>query len=161
MLKKGLQNKDNKYFVLLSGECIPLYPFWETYKKITSSKKSRIEIEKQKSKGNIYYYASQWVILTRKNAEMIIKMDMKKCKEILKKIGNHCPDEIYPMCELVQKLGKPSSKKFKSQIINKVTTKAIWGGGNHPVKFEEMNEKIKKDFCDSGALFARKFDPKL
>ena len=40
MLKKAMKNKENKYFALLSGECIPLFTYPQTYKMITRSKKS-------------------------------------------------------------------------------------------------------------------------
>ena len=86
MLKKAMKNKDNKYFTLLSGECIPLFTYPETYKMITRSKKSRVNISNDVGidAGDIYnltglLYADQWVILNRKCAQLII--DLKESKE--------------------------------------------------------------------------------
>lgn len=78
MLKKALQNPNNKYFALISGSDIPLYTYNETYKKITSSSKSRITFEKHN--GNVFetrkdiYNGHQWVILNRKIALDYIKL---------------------------------------------------------------------------------------
>jgi galactoside 2-L-fucosyltransferase 1/2 len=78
MLKKALKNNDNKYFVLLSGSCIPLYTYKETIQKILSSKRSRISY--QNISGNVFegekgiYNAHQWVILNRDVAEQYSRL---------------------------------------------------------------------------------------
>jgi len=81
MLKKALQDKDNKYFVLLSGDCIPLYSYTKLYQKITRSKKSRINLNNDIKMFNkkIYdfsglYYADQWMILNRTDAKLLTKL---------------------------------------------------------------------------------------
>jgi len=84
MLKKAMKNKENKYFALLSGECIPLFTYPQTYKMITRSKKSRVNITTDEVTKNIYsltglLYADQWVILNRKCAQLMI--DLKESKE--------------------------------------------------------------------------------
>ena len=158
MIEKALKNKDNKYIALFSGECLPLYNFWDTYKNINKSDKSRMEFTRLNSKGMSYYYASQWVLLNRKTAEILVNMDMKKMRKQLREIGNHCPDEIFPIYALIDKLGNPSSKKFKSLINKKPITQTFWKSGNpHPIKYTKLTPKDKKKFCESGALFARKF----
>lgn len=78
MLKKALKNPNNNYFVLISGSDIPLYTYAETYKKIISTKKSRISYEKYD--GNVFedrndiYNGHQWVILNRETAMDYIKL---------------------------------------------------------------------------------------
>ena len=78
MLKKAIQDKNNKYFALLSGACIPLYTYSETRSKILSTTKSRMEYMIED--GNVFknrndiYNGHQWVILNRKNARDYIRL---------------------------------------------------------------------------------------
>lgn len=95
MLKKALKNTDNKYFVLLSGSCIPLYNYSETYKKITSTSKARMEYYNIPYNvfGNIkgIYNGHQWVILNREVATQYIRLhDSKdvKARKFIKKMRN-------------------------------------------------------------------------
>ena len=92
MLKKALLNSNNKYFALISGSDIPLYTYPETYKKITSSAKSRITFERHD--GNVFedrndiYNGHQWVILNRETALDYIKLvdpTNSKAKAFIKK----------------------------------------------------------------------------
>jgi hypothetical protein len=88
MLKKGLENKNNKYFVLLSGSCIPLYTYSETYKKILSTKKSRMTYEREfenvfEERDDIYN-SHQWVILNRDNAKDYLRLSDRKDKKAMK-----------------------------------------------------------------------------
>ena len=92
MLKQGLKNTNNQYFALLSGSCIPLYTYKETYKKILSTSKTRMAYEKYD--GNVFedrddiYNGHQWVILNRETAKDYIRLcdsKDKKAKEFIKK----------------------------------------------------------------------------
>ena len=77
MLKEAMKDPDNKYFILVSGDCIPLYNFHTTYSKINRSEKARLEYtNKVNTCGNYekYYFASQWVVLNRKIAQLYIDM---------------------------------------------------------------------------------------
>ena len=169
MIKEGLKDKTNKYFLILSGECIPLFTFWETYKKVTASKKSRMNINKDTglySETNLYY-SDQWVVLNRKCAEILTELvDTRRGQNfednIRDRLELHCPDETYPINWFVNVLGHPRSKKFKEQIQNKITTYTYWGENSlHPLRFNYRQVvKMKKDICESGALFARKFNSK-
>lgn len=85
MLKKALINPNNKYFALISGADIPLYTYSETYKKITSTSKTRMSF--QLDDGNVFeerddiYNAHQWVILNRETAMDYLKLvDPKNSK---------------------------------------------------------------------------------
>ena len=92
MLKKGLENINNQYFVLLSGSCIPLYTYKETYKKILSTPKTRMTYEKYD--GNVFedrndiYNAHQWVILNRETAKDYINLCDSENNEATKFIKN-------------------------------------------------------------------------
>ena len=101
MLKEAMKNTDNKYFVLLSGDCIPLYSFNDIYNKITNSSKALMEFVKKTSKFNKkYYYSSQWVVLNRKVAQLYIDMgenlnwSLKNYEKLWKP---QCPDEVLPI----------------------------------------------------------------
>jgi len=75
MLKKALKDKSNKYFSLLSGDCIPLFDFDETYKRINKTKKSRLYYYTQCMFEDKYdYYAYQWMIINRKVAKDLIRL---------------------------------------------------------------------------------------
>jgi hypothetical protein len=169
MLKEALKDPLNQYFTILSGECIPLYGFWDTIKKITSSDKSRLNIDKnaEVTHHTGLVYADQWVLLTRKHAEMLVKLkDSEEGKEFVKKmrsrIENFCPDEVYPVNWFIHKYGTPSSERFKKNFNVTATTYTFWDGLKpHPIKY--TTPRMKKDYkkiCGSDAIFARKFNRK-
>jgi galactoside 2-L-fucosyltransferase 1/2 len=82
MLKKALKNPNNKHFALLSGACIPLYTYNDTYKMITSTDRARMEYTR--ISGNVFedrkdiYNGHQWVILNRQVAKDYIRLSDKK-----------------------------------------------------------------------------------
>jgi len=179
MVREALKDPENSYVVLLSGECIPLFDYKKVYKKVTSSKKSRINIDYAIKSYDVtgLYYADQWVLLNKKCAKMLVDMkDTKKGRDWLKVTRKKlcyyddddddefcsCADEILPVNWFVHNFGKPDTKKFKSQIRDIPTTYTYWDLMNikpHPEKFTlKKVKKFELDICDSGALFARKFE---
>jgi hypothetical protein len=170
MLKKALEDPDNKYFVLLSGECLPLYGFWDTYKKIMASQKSRINVTRQAEATHEtgLLYADQWVLLNRKHAQLLVKLKYTKeglnfVKDIKKIIKDFCPDELYPINWFVHKIGKTSSSDFKKNFNIMPTTYTKWDNIHpHPIKFNtpKMLKNWENICFDSKALFARKFNPR-
>jgi galactoside 2-L-fucosyltransferase 1/2 len=88
MIKKGLKNKNNQYFVLLSGSCIPLYDYYTTFKKIIGSKKSRMEY--YKIPDNVFegtkdiLNGHQWVLLNKKNAKDYSRLSIPSDKKATK-----------------------------------------------------------------------------
>ena len=155
MLKKAFENKNNKYFVLLSGECIPLFTYPETYKMITSSKKSRVNIDiyatllaSKRTNFISLYNADQWVILNRKCAKILMNLKyskkgrlwVKEARKLLYRDKNDhvsnkndhelayvlCPDEIFPVNWLVYNLGAPSSNSYKKEIRDIPSTYTFW-----------------------------------
>ena len=169
MLKAALKDPKNKYFVLLSGECMPLYGFWDTYKKIMASKKSRINVtrESEATAETGLLYADQWVLLNRRHARLLVSLREsdagKKFVMRTKKIMNgFCADELYPINWFVHKIGKTSSREFRSEFNIGPTTYTKWDGKMpHPIKFNSPKlKKYHERICKSGALFARKFNRK-
>lgn len=166
MLRKALKNNDNQYFCILSGECIPLFPYKQVYSKITRSKKSRVNLDML---AEVYvetgwYYADQWVILTRREAKLLVKLrDTKEGRQFSKKvtqdIGDFCPDEVIPVNWFVKHYGKPSSKKYRKHIRNIYSTYTFWDGIHYsPRKFTAPQLRSMRDkICSSKAVFGRKF----
>lgn len=169
LIQTALKNKDNQYFTLSSGEGIPLFTYDETYKKITSSKKSRINISYD---ANVYIktgylYADQWILLTRREAELLVKLKTtdegkKFTNKMRLETSEFCPDEVYVINWFIHNYGKPSSEQFKKYIRNMPTTYTYWLPNTaHPLRFRTPRMvKDKKTICESGAIFARKFNPK-
>jgi hypothetical protein len=171
LLKAALKNPDNKYFTILSGECIPLYNFETTYKKITSSKKSRINIDNnsEPAQETGLSYADQWVVLNRKHAKLLVALkESEQGKKFRKEIKDKicvedtcfCPDELYPVNWFIKKYGNISSERFKKEINVIQTTYTKWDGKKtSPLKFNSKTVNRKK-ICGSDSLFARKFNSK-
>lgn len=174
MLRKAYENNDNKYFILISDECIPLYNYFDTYKKIVRSSKSRVNID-YNAESFVdcgLYYADQWTLLNRYCVKLLLKLyDTDAGKSFLKQIRKDivqpdgttfCPDEIFPINWFIHKLGKPTSSKFRKYIQVKPMTYTYWDGVHtSPIKFTSTkSEKFKNKFCESGALFVRKTNNK-
>ena len=172
LLRKAFKNKENKFFVLLSGECIPFFTFPQIYSKVFENTKSRVNIDNSVAVFDEtgLFYADQWVLLNRKCAKLMIDLVYtEKGKKWMRKIKPrlciddgtcYCPDEVYPVNWFVYHFGKPSSESYKKEIEQLVTTYTYWTKGNkpHPFKFtlKEL-KKMKKKICKSNALFGRKF----
>lgn len=87
LYKEALKESDHVYFCLLSNSCVPLYSFDDIYKRITSSKKSRIDIERKfRTNG---YFGSLWSILNRKCAKDAIRLSNKQEKKVQNFLKNH------------------------------------------------------------------------
>lgn len=169
LLRKALENPNNKYFCILSGECIPLFPYQTVYKKIKRSKKSRMNLETdaEPTVETGYYWCDQWCILNRKQAKLLLNLrDTEEgknyTKEFLKKIDGFCSDEMLPINWFVKHYGKPSTASFKKEIMIKQTTYTYWDGiHSSPRKFNAPQmRKMKSKICSSGAVFGRKFNAK-
>lgn len=179
MIKEGLKDPDNKFFILLSGSDIPLYNFNRIYSSLIKSKLSRVNYHW----GEIFpdyekYLADQWVILNREDAKTYARLSDKKdkkaqafkkdIKDNLKKRGltimqtkhiekpknkwiGGCPDEIYPINWF---------KENGVTVSNRPSTYTYWDSdlAIHPFTFGLKDAKYMKKYMKrSGALFARKF----
>lgn len=169
LLKRALKNPSNQYFCILSGECIPLFPYRQVYSKIMRSKKSRVNSDNSAESywDTGLYWADQWVILTRREARLMVKLRTTKkgrdfTRRVVKQVGDYCPDEIVPVNWFVKHYGKPSSKKYKRYIRNIPTTYTFWTpAGGSPKKFNAPGmRKMRAKICKSKAVFGRKFNGK-
>ena len=169
LLQHALKDPKNQYFAILSGECIPLYPYTQVYKKITRSKKSRINVEYdvEPAEETGLYWADQWCILNRRQAELLVKLKTtvkgkKFARSILGQIEDFCSDEMLPINWFVEHYGPPSSKKFRKEIMLVPTTYTYWDGVHtSPKKFNSPQmKKMRKSICSSRAIFGRKFNAK-
>jgi len=158
MFKKALEDRNNKYFILVSGSCVPLYTFKDLYKIITVEKKSRIHSMTLTKKGESYLYADQWILLNRYIAKIFIEIEnnydlVRQLYYESDQISSHCPDEMYPILFLLERL---NPAEFQNNINAKYLTYTKWRKGlSSPLKIR--NEVPLEELCDSGALFARKF----
>lgn len=189
MLKKAIQNKNNKYFALLSGSCIPLYTYPETQTKILSTTKSRMEylLENEnvfKNMNNIYN-AHQWVIINRKTARDYIRLVdpnsktgtsfIKKFRKIYKENGvevgmkkaiKHNNSTWVGGCpdEIypINWLHKLYGSNLSKHIKNEMTTYTLWDFNkdpDHPEVFNIDTVKEMKKTICHKHIFARKFTP--
>lgn len=173
LLREALRDKKNQYFVLLSGDCIPLQNYQITYKGITSDPRSRFNIDPNADSAQAtgLMYADQWSIVNIKHAEMML--DLKRTEDgkmFWKEIGGklcvddscYCSDELYPINWMIDNFGKPGSKSFNKEILLQQTTYTKWDGVNpSPIRINGPKLiRLKKKICSSGAFFARKFNSK-
>ena len=192
MLKEALKDPSNMYFSLISNTCIPLYTFTETYRKVYSNTRSRVQFDA----GTIFenaehiYGGHQWITLNRTCAKALVRLrdpSDQKAQRFLRMIRREykkagvdvkagravitdpdagwmggCPDETYVINWFIDLYGPPSSPKFKSLIMNKMSTFTYWDfdkDNEHPTIFNlPLARKKKGEICGSGALYARKFD---
>ena len=120
MLKKALKDKTNTHFAFLSGTCLPLLNFMETYKKIIKVKKTRLNYFKSvifSTKED--YIASQRLILNRKVAKDLIRL-------------------FDPKDKLSKKFIKSQRKRYKDNGVSIIENKSYvvlkndytdWSGG--------------------------------
>lgn len=84
LLQYALRNTENTHFILLSDSCIPVYAYSDLYSKITEMKQSQLYskkvndnisrfVESDKLKRSHIMKQSQWMILTRDDAEFFCK----------------------------------------------------------------------------------------
>lgn len=170
LLHEALKNKDNKYFVLSSESCIPLYNFGDTIKQINMTTRARFNYYKWDAFNSKLYKADQWCILTRKTAKDLIKLKYDKSSSVKDYLSNiryelyenngvdyGCFDEIVPI-NWFKYLYK---KDFTKYVKNEQTTFTVWKqNANSPIIMKPKD--ITRHFCkDVGkSLFARKFDEK-
>lgn len=173
LLKNALKDPDNKFFVLLSNSCIPLYDFNTIYNYIIDRNTSLISCIKptydQKIIGkftnsdisrylaltdknfiskNNFMKQHQWMVLDRKLADYFTKHNYTKLFEKMS-----VPDEHY-FINIAVKFKLP----FKDEVItfidrkNKSSTKYR----PYPKTFEIITEKIIEEARKNGHLFFRK-----
>jgi predicted nucleic-acid-binding Zn-ribbon protein len=143
MLKKALEIPTNKYFVLLCEHCIPIYNYETFYKKLFSSKKSRISVN------------DKWMILNRYTAKLLVNLfNTRTGKNYLKYIrslkltGN--PLEEYPISWFKYKL---TTQQYQSNIKSVLNTFIV----DSNILEKKGLRKYSNIIYDTSALFAMKF----
>lgn len=169
MLAEAYKDPDNKYFLLLSESCVPLYKFDHIYDTITNLGKSWIKrvftkrdvylnmkfrklVEPRKlniNKNKELKLCNQWMVLTREHAEMCIKHDYTDT--VFK--NAHIPDEAYYLNVL-----NYHDKDFNENRVNRRITAAKMQNKhprtyNKPTKFQL---DMLRDFEGGECLFGRK-----
>ena len=154
LLKEALINKSNKWFVLLSQDSYPIYNnFFEKFEQLHDNK----SIFNYVDKYNDYYKTSQWWILNREDANIIINNELKYDNKFQHKIQNGCHDEYYFLSVLMW--NNPMYKYTNSKIMYdkwlEYTIQKSPAYFNHLLKqdFEYINE--------NKCLFIRKITDKF
>lgn len=171
MLAEAYKDPDNKYFLLLSESCVPLYDFDTIYNTITTIDKSWIyktktNYNKQRIKWRSLYtpnllgmknvkdlqLCTQWMVLTRKHVKLILDHDYTT--SVFKKA--HIPDESYYLNVLSY-----HDKDFKENSINRRLTFGRMQF-KHPTIHHKPNIDIIKmwRWSSEESLFGRKVGSK-
>jgi len=92
LLKESFNNKSNKWFFILSQDSFPLYNnYIEKFEQLHNNK----SIFSFRNKYEDYYKTSQWWVLNRDDAEIIINTELKYEHRFTKRIKDGCADEYY------------------------------------------------------------------
>ena len=91
LLKMAFSDKTNEWFILVSEDTYPIYEQDEFIKHLNTDK----SIFNYINKYDIYYKTSQWWILNRTDANIIISNISKYIDKFQHKINNGCIDEYY------------------------------------------------------------------
>ena len=94
LLKEALDNDSNRWFILLSEDTYPMYNNDEFVKQFNNIHQDR-SIFNYKYKYKYYYKTSQWWILNRSDAEIIINNKIKYSYRFQYRIQDGCPDEYF------------------------------------------------------------------
>ena len=171
LFKEAFQTEENKFFVLLSDKCIPLYNPDVLHKKITEINNNMLHSFKttagtkwhNKRYGTIdkkdffdkdnFYGQHQWIILKRDTVKFFIENDYTHL------FGTYCdvPDETYFINIM---------NKFNIRSIQKTVTYVNWNEHSDLEKYRKLpktysklsNENIE-NILKSDALFMRKVGP--
>lgn len=160
LLREALKDKENYKFIFISESTIPLQPFVTAYRDLVSTPLSQFSIEKENSRNRKFwpipsskiYKNSQWVVLNRKHAELVVSDDTYL--KIMTKY--HHDQEHYPSTFL-------KLINLAEEVMPQDSTLTLWSAGRaHPHTFYylQTDPYFKVLIEEIGAkrmLFARKF----
>lgn len=187
LLKNALQDKRNKYFILLSDTCIPLHTFEHTYDYIFSDPRGILDysdfhkmskddnpvpfhyniecndlLKKYHFHKGMSYSSHQWKVLNVQNAKDFVAMFQDS--DYVKLFTNYCievvPESLAPdELMYINWLKFKYGDKFKKQIRQGAVTQADFKGkAIHPIPRTEIIPSVKRYGCsEDGPLFARKY----
>ncbi len=163
LFKEAFITKENKYFILLSDKCIPLYNPDELYKKvnnidtnlITSFNEHRERFDLLTDKNFLnkdqFMKQSQWMLLERKTVQFFIENDYTHIYSDI-----FAPDEHY-FINIIN--------KFNISFINRKITNVNWNERSDLIKYRPnpktyslLTNKIIEDILRSDVLFMRKIE---
>lgn len=161
LLQEALTDNSNTNFIFVSGSCIPLTSFNHVYDFLNSeySYFGMFPREQCFPRCNILYgfvkreyiqKASQWTILNRKHASLMIEStEYLAWYENIYAADEHC----YIINIYINNL--------QNEIIHLETTFTNWAAkGCSPKNYETINKEDLHNLLKSKALFGRKFDKK-
>ncbi len=193
LYKKAYEKKYNTFFILVSGTCIPVRSFEYIYNRLMRSPKKGImtwfkedsyrvtdedfepfiksskctpTLVSQKIVNSRLYSAQQWKILSRPNvvdfkAMVRDKIYMKMFQNCIRVVPDSlAPDEFMFVNYIKNKYGN-ITKVMRDGSVTFVDFK---GNAVHPVTYHNITPKLRREICDIGSMFARKFpkyNPKL
>lgn len=186
LYKKALKNKDNAFFVLLSGTCIPVRTFKYVYNRLLRSPKKGImtwfkedkyhvtdetfepfiksasctnTLVNKKIVGATLYSAQQWKALSVPNAKDFLKMMTDKVyMNMFQECIKVVPDSLAPdEFMFINFLKNKYHNLTKVMRSGSVTYVNFKGAAIHPIEYFNFTPKLKREVCDIASLFARKF----
>ena len=163
LLQAALEDSSNTKFVFVSDSTIPIQSFDFSYRHLLSHPYSEFVIRPNVHKRRTFspldgaqvFKNSQWIILNRKHAELMVKDT--KIIEIMKKYPFQ--DEHYPSTIL-------SLYNLQHEIVNHDCTFVLWPRGRkdkaHPHTFSDLMDDeytpfLLDEVLTQNTLFARKF----
>ncbi|MEN8694413.1 MAG: beta-1,6-N-acetylglucosaminyltransferase [Akkermansiaceae bacterium] len=166
LLEAGLEDSDATHFVLISESCVPVRPFSDLARSLQLDPRSRMSVRswQDERKTNVLraqrleqldgirkeiaHFQSQWMALSRKDAESIIANDLTES------FANcFAPDEAYFATNLAVQ-GRPPLQA----VANRPVTWVDWTSKErHPASFHEVSSELASAISESGCFFARKF----
>jgi hypothetical protein len=171
MLKEALRDSLNEKFVFVSGDSVPIQKFDFVYQQLMQHPLSIFNYSwnNHQDPDSTFYYLkrvlegipsdkqfknSQWVVLNRKHAEMMVKDN-----EIISLVvQSDCDNEHYPSTFLAM-------HHLLREVVNQPTMLTLWHRGYaHPFIFTNMEDRYQteqlSEAMNQGILFARKVDKK-
>lgn len=159
LLKNAIKDPDITHFAFVSESCIPIKSWEYVERTIIADPRSRLNIRdwvhlehehKRRKPAGIaeanWKFHSQWVLLDRKMAELILKEDMTSIFE-----RSHAIDEHY--------YGTLFSLHGVLDGINYIhMTLVDWRGGK-PIAYDTVTPEHQEKMDASPCFFARKFTP--
>ena len=162
LLKNAIINENVTHFVFLSGNCIPIFNYYETSNKILSMKKSSLHLFHKRNKKGVhtafmdhFIRHSQWCILIRNDVKIILS----ECYTHLFKSVS-IPDENYFGTLL---------NYYNISFNNTVTTFVNWYkkvkkiNGKSPHTYKYITDDIIHNvlITNANTLFIRKVEHNL
>lgn len=168
LIKEALKDPSNKYFVLVSESCIPLFDFQYTYDKLLNDGRSMIQgttsqypnyedwvnsLLPKDSPIKKLVKCAQWMGINRRHASMIDKAGYEMFDKVMEKVP--IPDEWY-----FRSLLNEFDPDFNTsnELYQRIMFKNFLLKKHHPETFKTVDLKDYKKEKGPHELFLRKVD---